>query len=519
MSLVHKHYKYDKFFKALDSRVQPRPEFEDNVLITDQNTSRSNTTPYGLPVLSPRSGYYIGKLNNITTPTNNVDATETTTLNSFFNNSKSKRDMQASSIHPATPSDSKPAPLRIPKLTIRKFDHTDFPNSNPLKSAKSKVSSPMTFDSSSNIKSARFRDTIAAKNDSRISNYLSYLNQTEKSISEDRWEQRFRDSQRHNKIKVPKDDQLSALEMNAKIIEPLLMVEPTESARMSPYFTKDLTIEHRKPSKQKTSIIIEAPTLTSVTSFKELKSEEAPIRSKHLTLRTSTRLVSMLSPKRRAKRATIVSDNRLLYREIASNLHELYTHCLNEKRIANIVAVLASQNTQVIKLVLAKYHRVENYDPARLEQKFAMIEFIPEGASIPLRSQKKEIFNVVDISVLGHLQVFSQKLEEYNIKKRNETLLAVKSNLDETRQKVSEYRQKRIKNLASKGDVKRYCAKEALEKDLMDIPTYNPGQMDTTEAVRMYQRNNIDFKFIQNKNLEYALCLNSVFNDLAKEGV
>ncbi len=207
------------------------------------------------------------------------------------------------------------------------------------------------------------------------------------------------------------------------------------------------------------------------------------------------------------------AENQIMYREIAENIHEIYLSHRNERQLTSLIQFLVENNLEIMKLVLAKYHKINDYDPVKLEQRLEMIEFVSDPVSIPIRLQKKKDgITLLDLSVLYQLQAFSQRLEDYNLKRRNENLELVNRTLKETQMKIKKMNEKKRNQLAKEGKINEL---------FHHLQTYTNGDeclgfqqnTDPTRIVKEIQRNFFDYQHLKKKNIDFALCVNNTYNE------
>jgi len=391
------------------------------------------------------------------------------------------------------------------------------------------------------------------------------LHSTDHSSLEKRWKQKLRGTIDLSSQKNQMNKDQTSLDFNAQFIKSLFPAPPTkkttDSLNRLDFPTKDrLGIARFKESRKPSDVIgsINLDNIGGGVGTLGATSNEAlpiPLQTKKSLLATSTimrfnsnsgkdnnmnntnntnvpnntvNIITNNNPnnnggilmKNKIRVSPTYQEHQALFRDIAFNLHEIYVHNQNEQRFLNILNMLSDRNGNLVKLVHAKSHKVYDYDPAKLENKFAMIEFVYENLTIPQKLQKKkEGIILCEPTMLGDLTVFCQKLEDYNVRKKREALKMVEYGLQETKQKIEVYREKKASEYAKQGKIKKFMENQKYDNPLKKPkPEGHVIDLDPQTVIEKYQRNIMDYKHLRRPNLEYAVFINGIYNEWANQG-
>lgn len=574
MSLIHRKYKYSPSFKPTETIVYHKEETQNTVLLTSQNLSiEGPNSPYfesSCNTLPNPYNYYFGQLDGPLSPKESKKIT--TICSSLTSRHKPKDEILIGDLFHPTGEDIKLK--HIPIISLKTSANMSQKLSPlPLDTTKSPLSSyrlNQTKDFSSNGLST---DRKRSK-DPKLDPYLSYLGRINGNLIEDRLNKKLRWAMKMKTIDA--NDNSTALGMNLQLINSIVPINYREnSAKQEISLLSDrrpsiMQYTGRDSQNEKGSAVFndknhvitpldtrkgsytekEAHTITDLkkhttqeskknkalvhqTSIESLPSVTTPKgRKKHQGDGNTHKVerASLMMTKHHMKRSSTYNMTSGLFKEIVQNLHELRSHNLNDRRFFDIVSVLADNNSEILKLILAKHHHVHDYDPVKLEQKFAMIELITENLSIPVKLQKKKDgITLIETNLLPSLQAFSRKLEDFNIKKRYETLKMVETGMKETKKKLEVFEHQKAKSLFKRGKFEEFRAIEAsINNNNHNNHNNHNGKSshysasfgaDPVQGLVEYQRNQSDYDHLKRRNVDYALYVNEVFRDWKRQGI
>ena len=209
-----------------------------------------------------------------------------------------------------------------------------------------------------------------------------------------------------------------------------------------------------------------------------------------------------------APKVVRLSEHDHLFRELTIHLQELYQITGNDQKMATVLEKLSDYNPKVTNIILPKFHKVNDYDANKLEQKFAMIEVVTESLSIPVKLQKKKDgITLIEPSVMEEISSLNKKIEEYNIFKRNERLKVMEDRILQSQFKLQELHHRKYE--ASK----RMGNRMPTDDISVNKITSNVSQDDDPLlAIEEFQRVHGEFKHLNRRNMEHARKVNEVFS-------
>jgi len=568
MSLIHRHYKYDTSFRVNDSiaSVHNKPpltvstsprNLQSELSVSARNLVSINSLPDQL------SAYYLKEIKSA----QNFYGSQSL-LSSFSLKQKPTAELSISELyHPDKPSGE--FPKFIPFLSQRRINLPGAKLSlihNPEHGPAVVETEPgdhSGLELESSVHEARSPRTMNTKSvrKPKLDSYLDMLHKTDHSSLERRWKQKLRGTVDLNNQKNQMNKDQTSLDFNAQYIKSLFPAPPakktTDSLNRLDFPAKDrLGIarfkESRKPSDVIGSINLDGigvgggtlgatsnealplPIQTKksigvISTIFKFNSNSNGNGNNNMNNTNNTSNINNANiithnngilMKNKMRTSLTYQEHQALFRDIAFNLHEIYAHNQNEQRFLNILNMLSDKNGNLVKLMHAKSHKVYDYDPVKLENKFAMIEFVYENLTIPQKLQKKKDGIILcEPTMLADLTVFCQKLEDYNVRKKREALKMVEYGLQETKQKIEVYREKKASEYAKQGKIKKFMENLKYDNPLKKPkPEGHAIDLDPKTVIEKYQRNILDYKHLRRPNLEYAVFINGIYNEWANQG-
>ena len=203
-----------------------------------------------------------------------------------------------------------------------------------------------------------------------------------------------------------------------------------------------------------------------------------------------------------------LSEYDHLFRELTIHLQDLYQITGNDQKMVTVLEKLSDYSPKVTNIILPKFHKVNDYDAIKLEQKFAMIEIVTESLSIPVKLQKKKDgITLIEPSVMEEISSLNKKIEEYNIFKRNERLKVMEDRILQSQFKLQELHHRKYE--ASK----RMGTRMPTDDISLNKITSNVSQDDDPLlAIEEFQKVHGEFKHLNRRNMEHARKVNEVFS-------
>ena len=511
MSIIHKKYKYNNSFNSKDSILSfPSGQNITPKSFSYKNSSSVSHSPRDLLPLKPLKDtaydHYFGQLELSKSPRN------ATYRDSPISGGHLATEISISDLYKNSFQGS---PLSFPSISIKKpkVPALKLAQLPPLEIEQNTLPSSSRQETSKNMPSTRHFQTKVTKKP-KLDAYLEYLT-VRNSSNEDSLTLKLRASAELRNPKSFNRPDCPALEINSQLIASIL---PLSNSRGLESNQINLIKERSDSLKKRPSkMTSETPNSLVMDSKLSSKAEVATQSKKPQITNTIRRVSLLLNPKQQRKHSQQLNEHMILFKDIATNLHEVYLHHKNEKQFSKIVEVLAEDNFEILKLVHAKYHKINDYDPVKLEQKFCNIEVMTENLSVPLKLQKKREGKIlVEAPFINELQIFNHKLEDYNVKRRYENLEAIHYGLKETQRKIKIFQERKGNQLAKEGKIMDFLANLERTKNLEK--NFNVAQrgMDPSEYVENLQRNHQNYKNLKKKNLDFALCINGIYNEWVK---
>ena len=245
----------------------------------------------------------------------------------------------------------------------------------------------------------------------------------------------------------------------------------------------------------------EIRSLSPTTTLNNKKSVMVPTMNRMFTFGLTKQLTRAVS------RTTEVDS---LFTELAVNLQDLFQLLGNEQKMATVLNKLSQESLKVMTLILPKFHKVNDYEASKLEQKFATIEVITETLSIPMKLQKKKDgITLIEPAVLEELKDLNKTIEEYNVVKKREQLKLVEDRLVQSQANLQAFRHRKLLSISKSG--KGMYSSNHQEKTVNISPTFSYDN-DPMALVEDYQRNNDELKHLNKKYLEHGRAVNELFN-------
>ena len=517
MSLIHKKHKYNNSFNAKDTILSfPSSQNKTHKSNSFQLSSSVTNSPRDFlpnkPLGDSTYDHYFGQLNLSKSPKYNV-----TNRNSSLDGAQMTSEISISDLYKFSES-HKDSPTPFPSISIKKPKVPELKLSqlpiNELEQTASLTSSGLKSISKNNSQTTRSLKPQGPRRP-QLYAYLDYLT-LNNNLNDDRLTQKLKTSTELRNPKTFSFQHCPVLEMNTHLIPSILPVitpKVSQSHRVHLVKEKSSFLNHRS-----SKIISEIPDSLILDSKTSSKADIAP-PSKRSQIINSIRKVNPMfhSTQQKRKQSHNFAETSTLFKDIAMNLREVYLHHKNERQFSKIIEALAEENFEILKIVLSKYHKITDYDPVKLEQRFLMIEFIHENLPIPVRLQKKrEGRTLLEISLFTQLQIFSSKLEDYNVRRRYENLESIHYGLQETRQKIRMFQEKKGNQLAKEGKVLEFLRNLDKTSNIEKNFTVERRGTDPSAFVEDLKRDNLNYKYLKKKNLDFALCVNSIYNEWTK---
>jgi len=201
------------------------------------------------------------------------------------------------------------------------------------------------------------------------------------------------------------------------------------------------------------------------------------------------------------------------FKQLAQNLHEIFSFFMNEKKVVSIIENLADDNQKILDIVSSKSHKFVNYEVNKLDQRFSMIELVYENLSVPVKLEKmRQGILLLEPSIMKELHAFNEKLEQFIIQKKRDQLKQIEDRLIQTEDNLKEIYQKKIGEIGRKNRVKEYYQVKASMNDRPKIGDYYYAPGDPASILEVHQHGYGELKNVKLKNIEHAKGLTEVFN-------
>ncbi len=351
----------------------------------------------------------------------------------------------------------------------------------------------------------------------KFKSYLNYLDVRRPSLNKVQFQRRLKKKFPENPAKKSPEpvtgylDSLLRLKSNPEI-RPSIFSFGRDSSNNSPdqtpfnsYSPKDKKFSSRVI---KDHVKEEGPELRINHSTKKPKPPQVPKPIGHCTLKVNNSC--------KVKRSNEVENT---FRELASNLQDLYQLLGNEKKVVSELNKLGNYNSRVMAILSPKFHHVSNFNAQKLEQKFAIIEVSQESVPSRIKLLKMEEGSMlIDNYTFIELDVMNKKIEEYIVAKKKENLKYLEEGIEQSQMKLEEFRLKEMTKIRRRPMQKQNLrAQQFLTESSLPIHSGFLSFDEPVEAVDKYQKLKGGLHLIKRKNLEHAKGVNETYKQLIQK--
>jgi len=391
----------------------------------------------------------------------------------------------------------------LPSLSCRNYENSRFVLDHPKGSG---ISQEKVFKKSPSLSKPKLKlvNKSSGIENKVLLEYLDFLEKSNGILVKDTVKKKFNKSISRSK--------------SGRMIDISLVNESIAPTGTSMQSLKGLLSPKNSTTKSIGTPVIERS--TTIKSNSGFMKKAVPLLSKKDSLDTSlikekmhlNRLVKMPSKLRMFR-----NNHEAFFKVLAQNLNEAYNYFMNEKKVQNLFETLTDKNSQILELIFPKNIKVITFDAFRLEQRFAMVEFVSEHLSIPAKLEKmRQGVILLEPSLVKELQAFNEKLEDFIILKKREHLQLIKDKLIQTEDNLQYLFQKKIEGIRKKNRVKEYEEAKAIISERPKIGYYHFTQENPIAMVENYQLEHGELKNVKYKNVEHARGLSEIFLEWRK---
>ena len=352
----------------------------------------------------------------------------------------------------------------------------------------------------------------------KFAQYLGYLSALNEQNPKDKFEKRLRGKNAEKTEKLapqPRPEGSTIIKLPsyfAGVSSMLLNSKPTSQLHLSTQVNNQSNNPSRKSSifqmkkQPSTRLLQKSSNSESQPSLSEVKEVSTPNSTKKSVI-GFTHKAHMFGLVNKQPKVVRSADYDHIFHGLSLSLQDLYQIIGNDQKMVAVLEKLTDYNPKVINIVLPKFHRINDYDAIKLEQKFAMIEVVTENLSIPVKLQKKKDgITLIEPAVMDEIHSLNKKIEEFNILKKNEQLKVMEDRILQSQIKLQELHHRKYQ--ASKSLGKRIPTDDITRNRI----TSNGSQdEDPLLAIEEYQKIHGEFKHLNKRNMEHARKVNDVF--------